>query len=87
MIISVHELNEHDNLHFSGDFGFCGNFKGFLVISLVVTVEKLILHTIRKLSKFIHKITYTILYDTGILGLNELDNVRFDLASILNIFC
>ena len=35
MIISVHELNEHDNLHFSGDFDFSGNFKGILVISLV----------------------------------------------------
>ena len=39
MIISVHELNEHDNLHFSGDFSFGGNCKCFLVISLVITGE------------------------------------------------
>ena len=41
MIISVHELNEHDNLHSSDDFGFGRNFKGFLVISLVITGDKI----------------------------------------------
>ena len=41
MIISVHDLKEHDNLHCSGDFGFGGNFKCFLVISLIIPIEKI----------------------------------------------
>ena len=35
----------------------------------------------------LYKKTYTILYDIGVLGLNELDNVHFHLAGILNVFC
>ena len=52
MIIGVHELKEHDNLHFSGDFGFGGNFKGFLVISLVITGGKIDLEHNKKTIQF-----------------------------------
>ena len=58
-----YELNEHDNLHFSGDFGFGGNFKCFLVISLVITGEKIDLAHDKKTIQFYTEKTYTILYD------------------------
>ena len=65
MITIVHELNEHDNLHFSGDFGFGGNFKFFLMIYLVVTREKIDLAHNKKTIQFHTEKTYTILYDIG----------------------
>ena len=87
MIIGVHEFNEHDNLHFSGHFYFGGNFKCFLVLSIGITGGKIDLTHDKKTIQFYIKKTYTILYDIGVLGLNELDNVHFDLAIILTVFC
>ena len=55
MIISVHELNEPDNLHFSGQFYFGGNFKCFPVLSMGITGEKIDLAHDKKTIQFYMK--------------------------------
>ena len=67
----------------------------YQLASIKIPVERYLNYVCAKIHNFIQKCTpnylraptNTILYDIGILGLNELDNVHFDLAGILNVFC